>query len=575
MEKNKKSNKGGRPRSKNYEKNQAKLLRAFKNKGIPVGNTSIPVGNTGIPVEENTPYPTQAKETSNAESFLKSHVNSPVYAMTKNFMKSMLLSKQKQKENKTVLYDFHKRLMNDGVLYRSQDRISYRELRMASENTSIAGAIHQMRSDDVRLHCQLSDELGFWFFNQKQKDKQMIEEDFTELANLLMNMGISETSNSWQRRDRMPDVLEMATRDVLAIDRVAYLIHKSRDGEIHSIHYLDPATIYCVDPSKGYKGNTKITHVQAIDGQVVETFFQGQIYLNSKNKRSDIRFRYEGFSAVESCITEITAMVHALKNNMDRFNRRKPPNMILSTKSKLGEQSRDLLEELWENYFDGGSDEFRFPLLDGLDSLEVHRLGVDNDMIFERLMKWVSTLIFVRHGTDPAELGMRLDGNQTMSEPSLDGRAKLSRDRSHGAIMRFHESCLIDIFNFTYKNKPMQFYFTGITTQDKDHVLERNIKKLGNFLPLGKILKEMGQPTYSEMVKELVPDDKDSQEKAKKLDLAILNPQFVNLFSQSIMAPADQEEVENFDADEGENFDENYNEDNEYSQEDEDGNIIG
>ena len=103
---------------------------------------------------------------------------------------------------------------------------------------------------------------------------------------------------------------------------------------------------------------------------------------------------------------------------MDRFNRRKPPSMIMTTKSTLSDQARQLLEELWENFFAGESDQFRFPLLDGLDNLEVHRLGTENDMIFERLMKWVSTLIFIRHGTDPAELGMKLEGNQSLAEPS-------------------------------------------------------------------------------------------------------------------------------------------------------------
>ncbi len=433
------------------------------------------------------------------------------------------------------MLDDMRRLQGDGVIYRPQWRISYNELRAAAEGTSIAGAIHQMRADDARLHGQLSNELGFWFSGRDEIAQNKLE----EVGRLLERMG-SQQGPVWQERDRLPDVLEMATRDVLAIDRVAYLLTRSKGGEILSIEYLDPATIFCVEPEQGYKGNKAITHVQAVGNEVVETFEAGQVYLRSKNKRSDIRYRYDGFSPIESCINELLAMVHALKNNMDRFNRRKPPSIIMSTKTQMSDAGRQLLEELWENYFAGESDEFRFPLLDGLDNLEVHRLGIENDMIFERLMKWVSTLVFVRHGTDPAELGLRLEGNQSLSEPSLDGRAKLSRDRAHGAIMRFHENCIMDLLDMELQEKALRFYFTGITTENKDHVLDRNIKKLSHFLPLGKALQEQGLPTYAEMVAELIPDDKELQDKAKKLDLAILNPHFMNLFSQMIQ-PAQED----------------------------------
>ena len=195
-------------------------------------------------------------------------------------------------------------------------------------------------------------------------------------------------------------------------------------------------------------------------------------------------------------------------------------------------------------------------------------------MEFERLMKWVATLIFVRHGTDPAELGMRLDGNQTLSEPSLDGRAKLSRDRTHGAIMRFHQSCVSDLLSLEEQDQPLRFYFTGITTENKDHILDRNIKKLSNFLPLGKVLNDMGLPKYSEMVADLLPDDDEAKQKAKKLDLAILNPHFMNLFSQTIIGQPEQqgelgEDGAGYDGENDGEYDEEENQDDEDGYDDE------
>ena len=457
-----------RPPGKNYERNRKRLLKSLEGQGFQI-----------LPPEKKDSFSKNENVADNydpAKQSDKQFASSPLYPLARSFMKGLALSRKESKENRAVLYDSEHRLQGDGVIYRPQWRIPYSELRAASENTSIAGAIHQMRADDARLHGQLSEELGFWFSGEDEKEKNKDLKRIRELGQMLVRMGKKE-GPAWQDRDRLPDVLEMATRDVLAIDRTAYLLSRTRGGEILSIQYLDPATIFCTDPNKGYKGDQKITHVQAVGGQVVETFEAGQIYLRSKNKRSDIRSRFEGLSPVESCITEILAMVHALKNNMDRFNRRKPPSMIMTTKSNLSDQSRQLLEELWENFFSGESDQFRFPLLDGLDSLEVHRLGTENDMLFERLMKWVSTLIFIRHGTDPAELGMKLEGNQTMAEPSLDGRAKLSRDRAHGAIMRFHESCVIDLLDMELQDKPLHFYFTGITTEAKDHILDRNISR--------------------------------------------------------------------------------------------------
>ena len=560
-----------RPPGKNYERNRKRLLKSLEGQGFQVLPPSSSKEN--FSKNENTYDPAKLND--------KQFAGSPLYPLTRSFMKGLALSRKESKENRAVLYDSERRLQGDGVIYRPQWRIPYSELRAASENTSIAGAIHQMRADDARLHGQLSEELGFWFASDEEKEKNKDLKRIKELGQMLVRMG-KKTGSAWQERDCLPDVLEMATRDVLAIDRTAYLLSRTRGKEILSIQYLDPATVFCTDPNKGYKGDKKITHVQVVNGRIVETFEAGQIYLRSKNKRSDIRSRYEGLSPVESCITELLAMVHALKNNMDRFNKRKPPSMIMTTKSALSDQARQLLEELWENFFAGESDQFRFPLLDGLDNLEVHRLGTENDMIFERLMKWVSTLIFIRHGTDPAELGMKLESNQSLAEPSLDGRAKLSRDRAHGAIMRFHESCIVDLLDIEMQDKPMRFYFAGTTTENKDHILDRNIKKLSNFLPLAKVLNEMGLPKYSEMVKELLPDDEDAQEKSKKLDLAILNPQFMNIFTQTMMAPppeASAEEEEGYD-DEGEDYEAEGEEESEAEQEgqpelDDEGNLVG
>ncbi len=542
-----------RPRSKNYKANTKRLIQQLQGSGYTV--TPPPNVQSSSNVNKSLQkYDPSAQDEKQFEA-------SPLHTLTTSFMKSLAYAQRRKQDikDKVVLYSGKNRLTGgDGVIYRPQDRISYAELRVASENTSIAGAIHQMRADDARLHGSLSEELGFWFEEEGKKQTDM--KRIRELGTMLVHMG-KRDGPTWQNRDRLPDVLEMATRDILSIDRVAYLVSRTRAGEIMSIQYLDPATIFCTDPQIGYRGNQKITHVQVIDGQVAETFNAGQIYLRSKNKRSDIRYRYEGFSPVESCINELLAMVHALKNNMDRFNRRKPPNMLFSTKSNLSEASRQVLEELWENYFNGQSDQFRFPIIDGLESLEAHNLGIENDMIFERLMKWVATLVFVRHGTDPAELGMRLESSQTISEPSLDGRAKLSRDRAHGAIMRFHESCLSDLLELELQDKPIRFYFTGVTTENKDHILDRNIKKLSNFLPLGKVLNEMGLPKYSEIVTEFLPDDQDAQDKAKKLDLAILNPHFMNLFGQLIVGQEQPELGE-------QGADEDY-EDDDYAVEDE------
>ena len=77
------------------------------------------------------------------------------------------------------------------------------------------------------------------------------------------------------------------------------------------------------------------------------------------------------------------------------------------------------------------------------------------------------------------------------------------------------------------------------------------------------------------MVKELLPDDEDVQEKSKKLDLAILNPQFMNIFTQTIMAPpqpdmgGEEGGEEGYD-DENEDYDEGGDEED-YAQEEAEG----
>lgn len=512
----------GRRPGPNYARNQAAAAKRLMNSGLIIPEVVAP-------------------QRAQVESQLTED-------LAVNFLKSITKIKEsmahvrgqhslQQIGNKQVVMDDDKaRLMTDGVILRPSNRLRESDLREVANASTLLGAIHQVYADDGRRHGTPDKAAGFvWKLRDKEKkpsgaDKARIYEK----ERLVEYMG-DKTLPTWESRDRLEDCLEMAIRDTLTIDKVAWLRTKNRRGQIIDVTYLDPATIFRTDPKLGYRGDQSITHVQVVDGNVVETYETGRIILRNRSKISDIRMRGHGWSPVESCIFEVMGGVHAMKHNMDRFNGRNPPKMIMSAKNNISQAMMDLLEEIWEMSFAGDSMEFRLPLVHGVEDLKVHSLQTEQDGIFPQFLQNCFSLILARYGMDAAEIGLNFSQSKTLSEPSIDGRAQFSRNRRHAAIMSFMERCIREIFDDESEKNPLVFAFTGILVEDEDKRLDRIAKQLSNFVPLDQVLAQNDMPSYGEFAANFFEDKEDPRlAKLKLLGMSILNPQFMQSFDKII-----------------------------------------
>lgn len=485
----------GRPRGKNYEKNLFYRTPPELREKVVQGK-SQPID------KENDP------RTLSVSEFRKSAFYNPTKAAVTQAIdlnNRMFNLMETAKDRKNPVYSDEMMIPYQmGVLVRPYYRIPLEDLRNISYAASLIGAIHQIMADDVSMYAKIGQDPGFEFV-LKQEDLSPSDDQVRRMKTLADNVLLmgDKTQIDWRERDRMGEVLEMATRDVLSIDAVAYLRTYNRREEICDIRYLDPGTIYRIDPKKGYKGDKNITHVQMIRNSVVETFEAGRIVYRHKNNLSDFRMRGFGYSPIESCLVEIMSLLFTIKHNADRFNSRNPPKALVSSKSNISQADQERIELIWENAYYGPREGFKIPMMFGAGEIQVHNLDVSDDFEFDKMLQMVSSFIIARHGIDPAQLGLRLNQSQALAEPSMDGRQNFARDRSHGSLMSFHEDCLNEVMDASDESE-FRLSFIGVRSEELDKKASLEDKQFKVSRSMDEIRKSNDLPSLKEEAEEYI-----------------------------------------------------------------------
>lgn len=522
-----------RPRGTNYEKNlYYRTPKEYRDGEKEVKGKAAPA-NSNAPKEETDP------QHMDLSTFRKSSFYGPTRATVDqaiNLNNRMYDLLRAQKDAKDPIYiDDQYVLLSQGIRCRPVFRPDPFDLRDIGYSSSLIGSIHQILSDDVSMYCDLDEDPGF-SIGMKEKSKSPSSEDkvkMNDLGHLMLLMG-DKSLPTWRERERLGEVLEMATRDVLAIDTVAYQRTYNRRNELIDITYLDPATIFRVDPKKGYKGDKKITHVQMIRNQVTEVYEAGRIVLRHKNNISDVRFRGFGISPIESCILEIMSLIFVIKHNADRFNSRNPPRALITSEGSITKADQERLELEWENAYFGSRGGFRLPMLFGAGKIQVHNLEVNDDFEFDKLLQMTASLICARYGIDPAQIGLKLNQSTTLSEPSVDGRQHFARDRSHGSLMAFHRDCLNEVHD-PQDDSLYKLIFNGVKVDESAKKADLYDKQFKTFRTLDDILKAEDKPTMQELANDYKVSGIISDDQAKKfaqMGMLIGNPYFAAEFSK-------------------------------------------
>lgn len=496
-------NKGGRPRGPNYEKNLKKRQKSIKASNY-------------------------------RESFIQKVIkeSSPQLRMlTKGFLNTVDRDEVAGKYMKNPVYtDKEVMMQSDGVMLRPAYRISYDDLRAASYGNSLIGAIHKIRVDDLSRFSHTiikkngsSDEGFTW---ESEEEDGEVDISLVKKANKFFQL-MGDKVDGWSSRDKLGTVFEMMLRDTLSIDSVAIYLVKNSLGNLIEMRYLDPATIFPVDPKSGFKGDKSIGWVQIVNHNIVESFTKDEIIWKHQNHVSDVRMRGFGLSPTEVSIMELVGVINALKFNRDRFNSRNPPPGILSMDGDVSQETIDDLQLQYANLFSGNYNNYRIPIIaTPSGKLNYTPLNIQNDLQFDKLLQWLSSLVLAAHGMDQAELGMKLQASQSLSEASPDARIAHASSRAKKAILNHFSNIFNEIKEFHPDYSTIKQVFINIDPADADREFEKRQKAVKTHMFIDEIREMDGLPSAGEYFAKKYGLEGEKAELVKRLGGTILDAQF-------------------------------------------------
>ena len=462
-----------------------------------------------------------------------------VKSVIKAIVPNDIITNVTKRIKKPVFNDSEIQLLSDGVFLRNPARVSYGDLRRASYTTSLIGAIHKIRVDDLIRFSNISfshRKEGFGFImddeeaSPSDEDKVLIK----QATKFFEFMG--EKVEGWSSRDRLHTVFEMMIRDILSIDKNAFFLVKNQLGRLIEIKYLDPATIFHVDPTKGYRGDKKVRYVQIVNNNIKEVFTADEIILRHQYHLSDVMMRGDGFSPCEASIMELVAVMNLLKYNRDRFTSRNPPPGMITLEGEVSDEVLESIQEQYANLYAGNNNNFRIPVIAAPGKVNYMSIsGIPDDMTFDKLYQTVSSLVLASHGMDSAELGIRLQDSQSLSEASQDGKMNNALTRAKKAMLSYFTSCFNELKDHIPEfDVVKQTFFVNDPSQANDE-FEKNEKSLRTFMTIDEIRARNDLPTLGEWFSKTYEVD---LEKVKRLGGTILDGTF-SMYSQNILMALD------------------------------------
>ena len=495
--------------------------------------------------EKNLQYRKDAKGVMDREVLANYTPEKRLVSLAKSVFANLNVSKY----NREPIYNHEQiNLMNDGILLRPIWRIPFEDLRKASYTTSLIGAVHGLDVNLTAPYSQAryynSDDQGFGFsmVDEKEKTDDYLTNLIWYAVNFFRLMG--DKVEGWNRRDRMKSVMEMMTRDTLAIDQISFHLIKNRFGKLIEIKYLDPATIFEIDRDKGYRGNKNVAHVQVVDNAVVYEFEEDEVVLRRKHFSSDIYNRQTGYSPTEACISDLVGLLNALKFNKDRFTGRNPPLGFFSVNADL---TQDVIEDLqiqFDNIYTGNNNNYRMPIMGtSAGDIKYQSLNLPSDAVFDRLMQWFASLVLAAHQVSEAEIGIKLNQSQSLSEPNVNEKIKHSEYRR----LKSHLSFFTDVFDDIKEHCPEHFnkiQFTFYGMNEKDRKLESDLDKqeISTFKMIDELRIEKDLPTLGDKFAEIYKLTDAEKEKIKYLGAYISDTNLTQIYTGSLGNLQPQEE---------------------------------
>jgi len=372
--------------------------------------------------------------------------------------------------------------------------LSFRILREAAHRVYPIGAIQNIRCMQLKpftkraynekeqgLKCRLADRDA----TPNKKDKVIMK----QIEDFFLNSGFTDFSGAEDREDKLCDIIELATREVMTIDQLAFSLRRDKKGRLLDFWVLDGVTIKRTLPDVGYEGDKKIKFVQEIDGRVVEVFTKDDLLFDYMNKRVEIDKRGWGYSYLEMCIDAITAWLFAMAYNKEIFNSGSQPKGFFSFDSDVDQPDLEELQREWVAMFRGVKGMWRTPFLKhGAKWNSI--ISSNRDMEFNEYVQVLCSWICAIHGIDPAELGIRFNRTQSVMYDNPESKIVYSKDRGLRDILGFHQGWINKIKDMVPEWDPYYVEFVGIEGINQKAELEIDEKQTSVYMTINEKRKE-------------------------------------------------------------------------------------
>lgn len=349
-------------------------------------------------------------------------------------------------------------------------------LRQISERVAPIASVVNTRCSQIRpfgCPAHTEEDIGFRIILKDKKrhpDKQE-EKEIEEIMEWFINTGFIDlpikNQEELEREDKLDDVNERLTRELLVIDQTALVPRFTLKGELCEFRVIDGATIKRVNPQVGYEGDKKIRFVQELDGKVVETFTHDELIFDYMNKRADIRFGLYGYSNEEMCIDTITGFLYAMSYNNAFFdNSTQPKGFISFSNRDIDQEQLEELRRQWIAMFTGVKGLWKTPFL--MDGAKWNAVSPSNqDMQFNEYLQVLAGWICAIYKIDPAEMGFRFNQAQQVLSENQDAKINYSKSRGLYDILSFLEKIYNKILLKTKWAEKYRFSFSGLKPRDK------------------------------------------------------------------------------------------------------------
>lgn len=322
----------------------------------------------------------------------------------------------------------------------------------------------------------------------EDKDRDLTDEDKRNIENIykwIDNGG--EDIQEWEREDTS-DFFKKVFKDSWEMDQAAYEVAWKRGGIPYQYASVDGGTIRLAETydDREYQLNRKDgeylpKYVQVWKNMIYNQYFPFQLCVGMRNVSSDVRRNGYSTSELEVLVQIITWMLYGMQYNGNFFQQGSNPKGFLNFKDKIDQTQIEAFKQNWRNTMTSVYNSHKLAVTSGADVEWINMQQNNRDMEFHQWNEFLTVLSCVVFRIDPDEVGFHLEGSKGMfGQDGQKQRLQHSREKGLEPFLRYWQGKFDQFLVKPFYNGKYEFAFTGISPEDEDAVLERDIKILTN-----------------------------------------------------------------------------------------------